>query len=123
MKKLMLFALIIPFLFLVSCSASVRDISPQEAKSMMDNDSSIVLVDVRTAEEYNDEHIPSAILLPLDTIQANASKVLPDKNATYIIYCRSGNRSADASSQLASMGYKNIYDMGGIIYWPYDTVS
>ncbi len=123
MKKFMLLALFIPFLFLVSCSSSVTKITAQEAKSMMDSDSSIVLVDVRTAEEYNDEHIPNAILLPLDDIEDKADNVISDKNGIYIIYCRSGNRSATASSQLASMGYENIYDMGGIIDWPYDTVS
>jgi phage shock protein E len=123
MKKLLLFTLLIPLLFIVSCGSGYHVITPQEGKAMLDNDSSIVLVDVRTASEYNEEHIPHAILLPVDEIESRADKVIPDQSATYIIYCRSGNRSAQASQILSDLGYKNIYDMGGIIDWPYDTVT
>lgn len=123
MKRFLLLTLILPVIFLVSCgSSSVEQITAIEAKTMMDNDSSIVLVDVRTLSEYNEEHIPGAILLTLDYISSEAENVIPDKSATYIIYCRSGNRSATASAELARMGYEHIYDMGGIIDWPYDTV-
>ena len=98
-------------------------ISPEEAKAMMDANDSIILVDVRTLSEYQSGHIEGALLLPLDTIEAQAESVIPDKEAVYIIYCRSGNRSSQAVSLLYSMGYISLYDLGGIIDWPYDIVT
>ncbi len=130
MKKILL----IPFLLftLAACSAATEDttmlndpvvISALDGKSMLDADDSVILIDVRTQSEYDSEHIPGAILLPLADINTNASKVMKDKSATYIIYCRSGNRSAEAVLLLYRLGYGNLYDMGGIINWPYDTVK
>ncbi len=98
-------------------------ISPEEAKAMMDANDSIILVDVRTLSEYQSGHIEGALLLPLDTIATQAESVIPDKEAVYIIYCRSGNRSSQAVSLLYSMGYISLYDLGGIIDWPYDIVT
>jgi rhodanese-related sulfurtransferase len=98
-------------------------ISPEEAKAMMDANDSIILVDVRTLSEYQSGHIEGALLLPLDTISTQAESVIPDKEAVYIIYCRSGNRSSQAVSLLYSMGYISLYDLGGIIDWPYDIVT
>ena len=100
---------------------SVTKITPEEAKEKLDNDPSILLVDVRTPDEYKQEHIVNAISLPLDTIIFEGpSDAIPDKDALYFIYCHSGNRSEIASAQLLSMGYKNIYDLGGIVDWPYE---
>ncbi len=125
MKKGLLLLIAFITIFMVSCSGGngFETISAAEAKTMMDADSSIILLDVRTASEYNEEHIEGASLLPLDDIEATASKVISNKTATYIVYCRSGNRSNQASEILVDLGYENIYDMGGIIDWPYDTVS
>jgi rhodanese-related sulfurtransferase len=124
MKKLLLLALVIPLIFLVSCGNSTFEtITASVAKDMMDNDSSIVLVDVRELSEYKEEHISGATLLPLGDIESKASSVIPDKTKTYIIYCRSGNRSDQASQQLVELGYESVFDMGGIIDWPYATVS
>jgi len=102
---------------------TVMNITAEQGKSMMDEDQAIILVDVRTQEEYVEEHIPGALLVPVDELADLASEIIPDKEATYIIYCRSGNRSATAAQQLIDMGYQIIYDMGGIIDWPYETVS
>lgn len=101
----------------------VNKISAEDAKKKMDEDKSIILVDVRTKEEFNEAHIENAVLLTLDTINAMAPSVIPDKNVTYYIYCRSGNRSAIAASELVIMGYMNVYDMGGIQDWPYETIK
>ncbi|SCZ79797.1 rhodanese-like domain-containing protein [Acidaminobacter hydrogenoformans] len=101
----------------------VKLITPEDAKARMDAGEEIILIDVRTKEEYDQERIPGAILLPVDQVQKNAAEVMPDLDATYFVYCRSGNRSSIATALLASMGYKNIYDLGGIIDWPYETVS
>jgi phage shock protein E len=135
MKKIMLIMLIITSLFLIACSnndqntevtdteGKVLMISPEEAKENLDSNSDIILLDVRTQAEYDSEHIAEAVLLPLDDISEKASEVVPDQEKIYYVYCRSGNRSATAAQLLVDMGYENIYDLGGIIDWPYDTVT
>ena len=89
---------------------------------MMDEEE-VTIVDVRTKEEYLEAHIEGAVLLTLDTIPEKAEEILTDKNETYLIYCRSGNRSNQAARELVDMGYQKIYDFGGIIDWEYETVS
>lgn len=98
-------------------------LTAEEAKKRLDADKEIIIVDVRTKEEYVEKHIPNALLLPVDSISEMAATVIPDKTKTYFIYCRSGNRSATAGSMLIQMGYTSIYDFGGIKDWPYETVS
>lgn len=105
-----------------STSSVVQVISADEAKKMMDEEE-VIVVDVRTVEEFKEAHIEGAVLLPLDTVEKKAQEVLQDKEATYLIYCRSGNRSNQAAKLLVSMGYENIYDFGGIIDWNHGTVS
>jgi rhodanese-related sulfurtransferase len=97
-------------------------ISPEDAKAMIGTEG-VVLVDVRSEEEYNAGYIPGAILLPVDQIAAQAATVLPDKSAKVIVYCRSGRRSADAANQLVQLGYMQVYDLGGIQSWPYEVVT
>jgi len=82
-----------------------------------------ILLDVRTDEEYNAEHIEGAVLIPDYEIGSRAETDLPDKTALVLVYCRSGRRSANAANELIGMGYTSIYDFGGIIDWPYDTVK
>lgn len=101
-------------------SATYQKISAQEAKKMMDSTDTYTLIDVRTKEEYEQGHIPGAILVPNETIDTEMPKELTDTKATILVYCRSGNRSAQASEKLAKMGYENVYDFGGINEWPYD---
>lgn len=103
--------------------APVVKINAEEAKSRLDREDKIIIVDVRTPAEYNEAHIKNSVLLPLDSIRDNAAAVIPDKDAVYFVYCRSGVRSATAAAQLVEMGYKNIYDLGGIKDWPYEKVS
>jgi rhodanese-related sulfurtransferase len=88
---------------------------------MMVSDQPIIL-DVRTPEEYEEGHIEGAILIPDNEITAKAEELLSDKNATILVYCRSGRRSALAAQALSELGYNKIYDFGGIIDWPYDVV-
>lgn len=123
MKKLLIVLLLVFALYGCSATSSgPQKITAAEGKEMMDADASIILVDVRTESEYDSGHIAGAVLLPLDLIESQAKTILPDKNSVIIVYCRSGNRSAQAVSILNDMGYKNLYDMGGIIDWPYGTV-
>lgn len=106
-----------------SGKTAYQTISPEEAKQKMDRLEHFVLLDVRTEEEFLEQRIEGAILIPDDQIAAEAEKTLPDKDATILVYCRSGRRSALAAQKLAELGYLSIYDFGGIIDWPYETVS
>lgn len=87
----------------------------------MENEQGIILLDVRTLDEYSEKHIPGSILIPVDEIEKKAPAILTDKAAKIFVYCRSGNRAAAASMALTGMGYTNVYNLGGITNWPYDT--
>ncbi len=104
-----------------AAAAQVRSISPADAKARLDSGEEIILLDVRTAEEYLSGHITGSILLPLDELDAKADETLKDKNAIIYVYCRSGRRSKIAAEMLAGMGYTQVFDLGGIIDWPYGT--
>lgn len=101
---------------------AARKITAQEAKELIDA-GGVTVVDVRTAEEYAAGHIPDALLVPNETIGDTQPEALPDQDAVLLVYCRSGRRSEDAARKLAALGYKTVYDFGGILDWPYDTVS
>jgi len=107
----------------LSNNESYHKISAQDAKAMMDEGSPYTLLDVRTESEYENEHIDGAILIPYDEIKKRAESELADKSALIFVYCKTGVRAATASKTLADLGYTNVYDMGGIVDWPYDTVE
>ena len=86
---------------------------------MMNETEDYILLDVRTREEYDSGHIKGAVLLPYDEIGERAAARLPDKSAVILVYCRSGVRSEIAARELLSLGYVNVYDMGGINGWSY----
>ena len=92
-------------------------ITMEEAKTIFEVPGDYVIVDVRTAEEFSQGHIPGAINIANETITDEEPKELPDKNQTIYVYCRSGNRSKQASAKLAAMGYSNIIECGGILDW------
>ena len=102
---------------------SYEQITPAEAKEIMDERDGYVILDVRTQEEYDEAHIDGAILIPDYEIVAKAESVLKDKDQLILVYCRSGNRSKQASEKLVAQGYSNIVEFGGIIDWPGETVS
>lgn len=103
--------------------AEYHKLTAAEAKARLDSGDAVILLDVRTQEEYDEGHIDGALLLPNETILDSRPDVLPDLNAEILIYCRSGNRSAQAANKLVAMGYNNVYDFGGIIDWPYEIVT
>lgn len=106
-----------------SSESSYQQISQEEAKEMMDTQD-VIILDVREQDEYDSGYIPGAVLLPVGTIdEETAAEVIPEKDSTVLVYCRSGNRSKTASSALAELGYTNIYEFGGINTWPYETES
>ena len=100
-----------------------KKISAADAKARMDSGDEIIILDVRTKEEYDAGHIAGAILIPNETIVDKQPELLPDLNAEILVYCRSGNRSAQAANKLLAIGYTNVVDFGGIIDWPYDVVT
>ena len=90
---------------------------------MMGELKDFILLDVRTEEEYRESRIPGALLIPDYEIKDRAENELPDKTKIIFVYCRSGRRSSNAARELANLGYVNVYDMGGIANWPYETIS
>ena len=96
------------------------NITAEEAKQIMDSEEDYIILDVRTQEEYDQGHIPSAILIPDTEIKHKAEEVMMDKDQLILVYCRSGRRSKLAAEALAELGYTNIKEFGGIIDWPYE---
>ena len=127
MRKLIPFLL--SLLLLAGCAAPVdseasyQQISMDEAVAIMESESDYIILDVRTTEEFADKHIPDAINIPNETIGTEDIPELPDKDQLILVYCRSGNRSKQASDKLVGLGYTNIVEFGGINDWPGETVS
>ena len=103
--------------------AAYQKISAEEAYEMMASQEVVVVVDVRTREEYDGGHIENAVLVPNESIGSEMPEALHDKEATLLIYCRSGRRSKDAAQKLLALGYQSVYDFGGVIDWPYELVK
>ena len=100
-----------------------RQISMEEAVTMMEEESDYIILDVRTPEEFSDKHIPGAINIANEIIGSEEIPELPDKEQLIMVYCRSGNRSKQASQKLADLGYTNVVEFGGINDWPGEVVS
>ena len=117
------FALLLALvLLLTACAqaASYEQITQEKAKQIMDTTNGYILLDTRTQEEYDQSHIPGALLIPHTEIAERAAAELPDKDQVILVYCRSGNRSKQASEILAELGYTNVKEFGGINTWPYE---
>ncbi len=126
MKKL-IFILLAALLFTACGQAKENDreatymnITAEEAKQIMDSEEGYIILDVRTQEEYDEGHIPGAILIPNTELEERAEENLPDKDQLILVYCRSGRRSKMAAEILVELGYTNIREFGGIIDWPYE---
>ena len=100
--------------------AAYMNITAEEAKQIMDSEEGYIILDVRTQEEYDQGHIPGAIVISHEEIAEKADEVLTDKNQLILVYCRSGRRSKIAAEALVELGYTNIKEFGGIIDWPYE---
>lgn len=126
MKKIIPF--LMALLLLAGCGAqseesTYRQVNAEEAATMMEEESGYIILDVRTAQEYSEKHIPGAINIPNETICTEDIPELPDKEQLILVYCRSGNRSKQASEKLVKLGYTNIVEFGGINDWTGETVS
>lgn len=126
MKKLILFLL--TAILLTACGqanpnsqeAVYMNITAQEAKQIMDGEEGYIILDTRTQAEYDEGHIPGAIVISHDEIEEKAEQLLPHKDQLILVYCRSGRRSKLAAEALVKLGYTNIKEFGGIINWPYE---
>ena len=96
------------------------NITAEEAKQIMDTEEGYVILDVRTQEEYDQGHIPGAVVISHEEIAEKAEETLTDKDQLILVYCRSGRRSKLAAEALVELGYTNIKEFGGIIDWPYE---
>lgn len=126
MKKLVMILLAV--ILLTACGQAEENdhgvvymnITAEEAKRIMDNEEDYIILDVRTQAEYDQGHIPGAILIPNTEIETRAEKVLEDKDQLILVYCRTGRRSKLAAEILVELGYTNIKEFGGIVDWPYE---
>ena len=126
MKKLVF--LLLAVMMLTACGqdkendqgAVYVNITAEEAKQIMDNEEGYIILDVRTQEEYDQGHIPGAIVISHEEIEEKAKQLLTDKDQLILVYCRSGRRSKIAAEALAVLGYTNIKEFGGISDWPYE---
>ena len=100
--------------------AMYQQITAEEAKKIMDSGEEHIILDTREQDEFDEGHIPGAILIPYTEIENKAEEMLPDKDAQILVYCRSGRRSKIASESLAKLGYTNVKEFGGIIDWDYE---
>ena len=127
MKKLILILLAV--MMFTACGqdtennqeAVYMNITAEEAKKIMDSEEGYIILDTRTQAEYDEGHIPGAIVISHDEIEEKAEQLLPDKEQLLLVYCRSGRRSKLAAEALVKLGYTNIKEFGGIIDWPYET--
>ena len=100
--------------------AMYEQITAEEAKKIMDSGEEHIVLDTREQDEFDEGHIPGAILIPYTEIENKAEEMLPDKDKLILVYCRSGRRSKIAAESLAKLGYTNVKEFGGIIDWPYE---
>jgi rhodanese-related sulfurtransferase len=91
----------------------VKEEDFRETKKRLDAGEKIILVDTREDSEWARGHIPGAIHLGKGVIERDIEKVIPDKEATIILYCGGGFRSALAADNVQRMGYRNVISMGG----------
>ena len=129
MKKLLF--LLLGVMLLTACGQTAEtvqeavfvSITAEEAKEIMDTGDGFVILDVRTQEEYDEGHVPGAILIPNTEIENRAEEELPDNAQLILVYCRSGRRSKLAAQILADLGYTNVKEFGGILDWPYEVTK
>ena len=105
----------------VSAAAEYIKITSHEARDMMVD--GVIILDVRSYDEFNNLRIINAVSLPHDQIKEEAENIIPDKSVTILVYCQSGIRSEIAARKLIDLGYTNVFDFGGIRYWDYEIIS
>ena len=117
-KNVLYFIMILMFLFTaLSCSKKNYDnINIKKALDIMSKSTNLVLLDVRTPEEYMSGSAPNSINIDVLNTDFMSKINLLDKNKEYIVYCRSGNRSTIASSIMFTNGFLHVYNLANINY-------
>lgn len=131
MKRIFLIISLVMLMMFAGCTDTkvtsqdpgYEQITAEAAKELMDTETYYVIIDARTTEEFEEGHIPGAILLPDYDVREKAEELLTDKDQLILVYCRSGNRSKVASNDLVELGYTNVKEFGGIIDWTYEIVK
>ena len=100
--------------------AMYEQITAENAKKIMDSGEDHIILDTREQDEFDEGHIPGAILIPYTEIENKAEEMLTDKDKLILVYCRSGRRSKIAAESLSKLGYTNVKEFGGIIDWTYE---
>ena len=128
MKKLI--PILLSSLLLTGCTGAgnsinntYRQISMDEAVTMMAEETGYIILDVRRADEFAAGHIPGAINVANESIGTEEIPELPDKDQLIMVYCRSGRRSKEAAEKLVTLGYTNIVEFGGILDWKGEIVT
>ncbi len=124
--KIKILPILLIILMLGGCAAAkdpandlaYKQITANEAKELMESETDYIILDVRRPDEFSEGHIPNAVNIPNENIGSEEISELPDKDQLILVYCRSGNRSKQASEKLAKLGYTNVVEFGGIIDWP-----
>ena len=98
-------------------------ISQEQAMKIMTDNPYFIILDVRTLEEFNEGHIPDAVSLPIDEIEDAIIHMIPDRGEIILVYCRTGIRSANAAAILVDIGYRNVFDFGGIVDWTGEIIT
>ena len=118
MKKIFALLMICVLFLMTGCGGNeYKHLTQDEAQKMISSNPSAIILDVRTQDEYEKKHIPNALLVPIDDLKNGDFSKLPDKNATILTYCWTGRRAQDSAAILADHGYKNVYELGGLVDW------
>ena len=126
MLRQMKFIVFLGLLLLAGCTqpqSMQSKLTSEQAYRAITEDNTIILVDVRTVEEFREGHIKESINIPLDQLTQRIERVVSNKKTTIFVVCRSGNRSAQASDVLVSLGYQSIVDIGSVFSWPQPLVT
>lgn len=94
-------------------------ITSEEVKDLFDN-GNVIIIDVRTKEEYDEKHIMGAINIPIDELEEKINNIVNDKKNNIVVYCQSGNRSGMSKNKLEQLGFVNVFDLGSINNWKYE---
>jgi rhodanese-related sulfurtransferase len=106
-------------LMLTGCGdeTAFKHLTHDEARKMIASNPDVIILDVRTPQEFEKKHVFNAVLLPIEDLREGDFSKLPDKNATILVYCWTGRRAQDSAQILIDNGYKNVYEFGGIVDW------
>jgi rhodanese-related sulfurtransferase len=102
-----------PMQFVAEAKAKIVEVTPQQVKADMDAGKPAILVDVRDSEEFAAGHLPKAMNISRGVFEFKIGRMIPDKNANIVLYCRTDARSALATAVLQEMGYTNVRNMQG----------